>query len=101
MFAFKKVNRSKDYKNIFLFTASIIVTSGIISIVFLPLFTFLSKTIIFQFAKDIPIIISGIPGFEYLYLLLGILLVTLIYFGTFLLFRHKVNKQFVLDEKSD
>lgn len=101
MFAFKKVNRSKDYKNIFLFTTSIIATSGIISIVFLPLFTFLSKTIIFQFAKDIPIIISGIIGFEYFYLLLGILLITLIYFGTFLLFRHKVNKQFVLDEKSD
>lgn len=93
MFVFKKVNRSKDYKNIILFSISIISISSIISIILLPLFTFLSNTIIFQFAKEIPIIISGIPGFEYLYLLLGIALVSLIGLGTFMIFKHKINKQ--------
>ena len=93
MFTANKIKKDMNYKNIYLYSIGIVSLSALVSLILLPLFTYLSNLIIYECIKPIQILISGTPGIEYLYLILGIILVSFVGFILINVFRNKTNKK--------
>ena len=93
MFTANKIKKDKNYKSIYLYSIGIASLSALVSLILLPLFTYLSNLIIYECIKPIQILISGRPGIEYLYLILGIILVSFVAFSLIGIFRNKTNKK--------
>lgn len=100
MFTINKIKKDKNYKNIYLYSIGIVSISTLVSLILLPLFIYLSNLIIYECIKPIQILISGIPGIEYLYLILGIILVSFVGFILINVFRNEINKKIEASNKN-
>lgn len=99
MFIVKKIHKDNNYKNIILYSSGVISFGAILSLVLLPFFTCLANLILFNVSEVTPLFFSGIPGIEYLFVVLDIIAILLIGVIILVLFNNKTNKYIFHKEK--